>query len=218
MNSTPPPKTWLRQTIKSSPLTRHFSFPRTQRLFGRKHRAVRAELLSLTEQIDNGAALKLKSKSHYRARHERRECDQKVGRAKEELSAVDSKVLEYRHNADRLAAEQIEIINETGEQRNVVSGLKTNLSNGIERLDHDQREIATLESASRNTRKPSRQVSGSLSWNRKRTKTFLFRANRSFRALKRKTKIPGLVEQEKRFEPKSTQASAAKSLKAGRGV
>jgi chromosome segregation protein len=104
------------------------------------------ELLSLTEQIESGVALKLQiEKAIIEHDSEHQQCGQKVSKAKEELAAVDSKVLEYRQNADRLAAEQIDIINETGEQRNVVSGLKTNLANGIERLDHDQREIATLE-------------------------------------------------------------------------
>jgi chromosome segregation protein len=71
--------------------------------------------------------------------------DQKVGRAKEELAAFDKRVQECRQNADRQASEQIELINMAGRQRNIVSGLKSNLSNCLERCDHDEKEIATLD-------------------------------------------------------------------------
>ena len=59
--------------------------------------------------------------------------DQKVGRAKEELAALDKRVQECRQNADQQASEQIELINMAGRQRNIVSGLKSNLSNCLER-------------------------------------------------------------------------------------
>ena len=104
------------------------------------------EAQSLSEQIESGTALKLQiEKAIIEHGTELEECGRKVVRAREELAAFDAKVSEYGQNADRLAGEQIDIVNETGEQRNVVSGLKTNLANCIERIDHDQREIALLE-------------------------------------------------------------------------
>ena len=104
------------------------------------------EMQSLSEQIESNTALRLQiEKAIIEHGTELQECGQKVVRAKEELAGFDAQVLEYRQNADCLAAEQIDIINKTGEQRNVVSGLKTNLANCIERIDHDQREIALLE-------------------------------------------------------------------------
>ena len=104
------------------------------------------EMQSLSEQIESNTALRLQiEKAIIEHGTELQECGQKVVRAKEELTGADAKVMEYRLSADRMAAEQIDIINETGEQRNVVSGLKTNLANCIERIDHDQREIAVLE-------------------------------------------------------------------------
>ena len=104
------------------------------------------EAQSLSEQIESGIALKLQiEKAIIEHSSELEECGLKVVRAKEEMAQFDAKVLEYRQNADQLAGEQIDIVNETGEQRNVVSGLKTNLANCIERIDHDQREIALLE-------------------------------------------------------------------------
>ena len=156
----------------------------------------------MTEQIENGATLKLQiEKAIIEHDTERRDCDQKVGRAKEELSAVDSKVLEYRHNADRLAAEQIEIINETGEQRNVVSGLKTNLSNGIERLDHDQREIATLESRVEEYQEATETSKRQLIMEQEAHQNLsISRESLLSRIEKEDGKYQGLVEQEKRFE------------------
>ena len=104
------------------------------------------EMQSLGEQIESSTALRLQiEKAIIEHGTELQECGQKVVRAREELAGADAQVMEYRLSADRTAAEQIDIINETGEQRNVVNGLKTNLANCIERIDHDQREIAILE-------------------------------------------------------------------------
>jgi chromosome segregation protein len=104
------------------------------------------ESLSLTEQIESSTVLRLQiEKAIIEHDTDLQECGLKVVRAKEELAGLDAKVMEYRQNADRLSTEQIDIVNETGEQRNVLSGLKTNLANCFERSDHDQREIALLE-------------------------------------------------------------------------
>jgi chromosome segregation protein len=104
------------------------------------------EAVALDEQIANGSALKLQTeKAIIGHETETQTCTQKVTRAREELSAMDAKVQECRGSSDRLSQEQIEIINELGEQRNIVSGLKTNLANSIERCEHDERELNTLQ-------------------------------------------------------------------------
>ena len=104
------------------------------------------EAIGLDEQIANAGALKLQiEKAIIGHETELEVCGQKVDRAKETLSGVDARVQESRQSADRLASEQIELINQTGRQRSVVSNLKSNLVNCLERCDHDEKEIAATE-------------------------------------------------------------------------
>ncbi|HUI91419.1 MAG TPA: chromosome segregation protein SMC [Chitinivibrionales bacterium] len=72
-------------------------------------------------------------------------CNEKVGRARGELVAFDGKVTLCREAADRAAAEQIEVINAIGEQKNAVTTLKTNHASGAERCEHDEKELAALQ-------------------------------------------------------------------------
>ncbi len=104
------------------------------------------EALSLDDQISSTTTLKLQlEKAMIGHATDLEACGQKVARAKEELAEFDARVLQCRQSSDRLAAEQIDLINESGRQRNVVSNLKSSLSNCLERCDHDEREIATLD-------------------------------------------------------------------------
>lgn len=104
------------------------------------------EAATLEEQINSGAALKLQiEKAIIEHETETEAGTQKVLRAREELKGFDAKVLESRGLADRLSAEQIDCINAIGEQRNVVSGHKSNLANNIDRCEHDERELTTLQ-------------------------------------------------------------------------
>jgi chromosome segregation protein len=104
------------------------------------------EAVALDEQIAATGALRLQiEKAIIGHGTDLEACRRKVDRAKEELATFDARVQEFRHGADRLAAQQIELINETGRQRNVVSNLKSNLSNCLERCDHDERETAALQ-------------------------------------------------------------------------
>jgi chromosome segregation protein len=104
------------------------------------------EAHALDEQIENSTTLKLQiEKALIDYTTELDACKIKVARSREELAAIDAQVQDAQQNTNRLSTEQIEIINEAGEQRNVVSSLKNNLSNNLDRIEHDEREIATLE-------------------------------------------------------------------------
>jgi chromosome segregation protein len=104
------------------------------------------EANALDEQIENSTTLKIQiEKALIDQATEFDACTLKVVRSREELAAIDARVQDAQQSTNRLATEQIEIINEAGEQRNIVSSLKTNLSNSLERIDHDEREIDTLE-------------------------------------------------------------------------
>jgi chromosome segregation protein len=105
------------------------------------------EAAMLDAQIASGAALKLQlEKAIIAHTTELEACALKVVHSREELADFDAKVLQCRQSADCLSEEQIEIINAIGEQRTMVSGLKTNLSNCIERCEHDEHEAGVLRS------------------------------------------------------------------------
>jgi chromosome segregation protein len=70
---------------------------------------------------------------------------ERVGGATDELSQFDKKMQLQREKADQLGRDQIELINQLGEIRNILSSLKTNLNNSLERRERDQREVQNLE-------------------------------------------------------------------------
>jgi chromosome segregation protein len=104
------------------------------------------ESLGLDEQIENAGALRLQvEKGIIEHTTELTAFDEKVGRARGELSTFDEKVGRARKDADNAATEQIGIINAIGELNNSVAALKTNYANCMERTEHDQKELAALQ-------------------------------------------------------------------------
>ncbi|MBN1306508.1 MAG: chromosome segregation protein SMC [Chitinispirillaceae bacterium] len=74
-----------------------------------------------------------------------RQCRERLDGAGTELARFDAELQERRRAADQLGRDQIELIDRTGEQRNRISALKSDLSNTLERRTHDQRELQQLE-------------------------------------------------------------------------
>lgn len=70
---------------------------------------------------------------------------ERVHGATDELARFDEKLQIRRDQADQLGRDQIELINELGESRNILSTQKTNLSNALERRERDKKEIQNLE-------------------------------------------------------------------------
>jgi len=70
---------------------------------------------------------------------------ERVHGATDELARFDEKLQIRRDQADQLGRDQIELINELGESRNLLSTQKTNLSNALERRERDKKEIQNLE-------------------------------------------------------------------------
>jgi len=70
---------------------------------------------------------------------------ERVHGATDELARFDEKLQIRRDQADQLGRDQIDLINELGESRNILSTQKTNLSNAIERRERDKKEIQNLE-------------------------------------------------------------------------
>jgi chromosome segregation protein len=70
---------------------------------------------------------------------------ERVHGATDELARFDEKLQIRREQADQLGRDQIDLINELGESRNILSTQKTNLSNAIERRERDKKEIQNLE-------------------------------------------------------------------------
>ncbi len=70
---------------------------------------------------------------------------ERVHGATDELARFDEKLQIRRDQADQLGRDQIELINELGESRNILSTQKTNLSNALERRERDKKEIQSLE-------------------------------------------------------------------------
>jgi chromosome segregation protein len=104
------------------------------------------EHVSLDEQIEGATALRIQvEKGIIEHSGELDGFKEKVGCARQELSAFDEKVTASRLEADRAASEQLEVINAIGEQKNAVSTLKTNFANSMERSGHDEKELQTLQ-------------------------------------------------------------------------
>ena len=70
---------------------------------------------------------------------------ERVSGANDELGEFDTRMQARREQADQLGRDQIELINQLGETRNILSSLKTNLNNSIERRERDNRELQNLE-------------------------------------------------------------------------
>ncbi|MBD3241036.1 MAG: hypothetical protein GF331_10665, partial [Chitinivibrionales bacterium] len=76
----------------------------------------------------------------------RDECRARLGGAREELEAFDSRIGAARSEADRLAQEQITSLKQVSESRNELSNLEANLSNCLERADRLARDVQAIES------------------------------------------------------------------------
>lgn len=70
---------------------------------------------------------------------------ERVHGATDELARFDESLQVRRDQADQLGRDQIDLINELGESRNILSTQKTNLSNALERRERDKKEIQNLE-------------------------------------------------------------------------
>jgi chromosome segregation protein len=70
---------------------------------------------------------------------------ERIQGATNELARFDEELQVCRDQADKLGRDQIELINELGESRNILSTQKSNLSNAIERRERDKKEIQNLE-------------------------------------------------------------------------
>jgi chromosome segregation protein len=119
-----------------------------ERLAFQRENVVRCEreLSGLQEQIGSSAGLKTQvEKAVIEHGIELDQCKEKVGRAQAGLAAVDAKVGTIRQESDRLSTEQIAVINTIGERKNVIASLRTNLANGMERSDRDEKELTTLQ-------------------------------------------------------------------------
>jgi chromosome segregation protein len=104
------------------------------------------ENLGLEEQIANAGTLRVQvEKSIIDHTSEFSGFEERVGRSAGELSAFDEKVGLARLEADNSSTEQIEIISAMGELKNSVAMLKTNYTNCLERGEHDQKELSTLQ-------------------------------------------------------------------------
>jgi chromosome segregation protein len=73
------------------------------------------------------------------------QCQERLTGAGDELSRFDERMQGCRELADRLGREQIDMIQQTGELRNRISSLKSDLSNTIERRSHGERERQQVE-------------------------------------------------------------------------
>jgi len=119
-----------------------------ERLAFQRENVVRCEReqTSLMERIRSGAELKMQvEKGIIEHGTEIDLCREKVGRAKDALTAVDVKVGAIRQEADRLSTEQITLINSIAEQRNAIASLRSNLANSIERSERDEKELGILQ-------------------------------------------------------------------------
>lgn len=104
------------------------------------------DALSLDQQIDENSRLRTQiEKSIIDRETQLQKSEERVGGATDELAQFDSKMQQQREKADQLGRDQIDLINQLGETRNVLSSLKTNLNNSIERRERDQKEIQNLE-------------------------------------------------------------------------
>jgi len=73
------------------------------------------------------------------------QCQERVSGAGNELARFDEQVKSRRDQADTLGRSQIDLINEISTLRSRLSSLKSNLSNSLDRRQHDQRELELLE-------------------------------------------------------------------------
>ena len=104
------------------------------------------DVQTIDQQIEENSRLRMQiEKSIVERDAQLQKSTERVGGATDELAQFDSKMQLQREKADQLGRDQIELINQLGETRNVLSSLKTNLNNSLERRDRDQREVQKLE-------------------------------------------------------------------------
>jgi chromosome segregation protein len=105
-----------------------------------------SDVESLDKQIEESSALRTQiERSIIERESQLQKIVERVNGANGELNEFDSLMLSKREAADQLGRDQIDLINQLGEIRNVLSTLKTKLNNVIERRERDNRELQNLE-------------------------------------------------------------------------
>ncbi len=121
----------------------------TERLRALEETAVRLtqEMEELGRRIEEKSAFRVQiERSMIDRTSKRDECRARLGGAREELEVFDTRIGAARHEADRLAQEQIESLKQVSESRNELGNLEANLSNCLERADRLAREVQAIES------------------------------------------------------------------------
>lgn len=104
------------------------------------------DVLTIDQQIEENSRLRAQiEKSIIERETQLQKSMERVQGATEELSQFDKKMQLQREKADQLGRDQIDLINQLGDTRNVLGSLKTNLNNSLELRDRNQREIQNLE-------------------------------------------------------------------------
>ncbi len=86
------------------------------------------DVLTIDQQIEENSRLRTQiEKSIIERDTQLQKSMERVGGATDELSQFDSKMQLQREKADQLGRDQIDLINQLGETRNILSSLKTNL-------------------------------------------------------------------------------------------
>ncbi len=105
------------------------------------------EIEALEQKINEYTILKSQTESGLIEKESQLEqCRQRLEDAAGELKRFDEQMRTKRNEADNLGREQIQTIQKSGELRNRIGMLKSELSNIMERRANDQREIEQLES------------------------------------------------------------------------
>jgi chromosome segregation protein len=104
------------------------------------------DVQSIEMQIEENSRLRTQiEKSIIDRETQLQKSTERVSGATDELAQFDSKMRLQRDKADQLGRDQIELINQLGETRNILSTLKSNLNNAFERRERDLREVQNLE-------------------------------------------------------------------------
>lgn len=121
----------------------------TERLRALEETAVRLtqEMEDLGRRIEEKSAFRVQiERSMIDRTTKRDECRARLGGAREELEAFDTRIGAARREADRLGQEQIDSLKQVSDSRNELSNLEANLSNCLERADRLAREVHAIES------------------------------------------------------------------------
>jgi len=104
------------------------------------------DVLTIEQQIEENSRLRTQiEKSIIERETQLQKSSERVSGATDELRQFDTRMQLQRDKADQLGRDQIELINQLGETRNILSTLKSNLNNTLERRERDQHEVQNLE-------------------------------------------------------------------------